>query len=245
MSRNDKPDLETVRSDDRVKLMVDAADRRLEELGYTEHGARHATVVATRARDILLELGFPPRQAELAAIAGYLHDVGNLVSRNEHALSSATVVYPVLIQLGFDYAEIFAIMHAIASHEDEDGVPTGPMDAAVVIADKSDVHRSRVREWDPLTPDIHDRVNLAAKETKLIPNKKTMSITLDITIDTSIASVMEYLHIFLDRMDLSLSAANLLNAQFQLILNGVKMYKEENIGESSEQKNDLPIQSGK
>jgi uncharacterized protein len=124
-------------------------------------------------------------------------------------------------------------MSMIVSHEDEDGYPTNALDSAVVIADKSDVHRSRVREWDPLTTDIHDRVNLAATSTKLIPDSKAMSITLDIDIDTSIASVMEYLHIFLDRMDMCLSAGKLLNAQFQLIINGVKMYKEENFTEAS------------
>ncbi|MCD6218181.1 HD domain-containing protein [bacterium] len=221
------PDLTTVMDDSRVKIMLEAADRQMEELGYTEHGVRHALIVATRAKEILTEFGFSQRQSELAAIAGYLHDVGNLVSRINHAHSSTFIIYPVLIDLGFDYDETFQIMGTIASHEDEDGIPTNPMDASVVIADKSDVHRSRVREWDPLTKDIHDRVNLAATSAKLVSDKNAMSITLDITIDTSISSVMEYLHIFLGRMDMCLSAGKLLNAQFQLIINGVKMYKEE------------------
>jgi metal-dependent HD superfamily phosphatase/phosphodiesterase len=224
MNKVRNPDLDTVRNDPRIKLMLEAADREMEQLGYTEHGARHATTVATRARDILKEFGFNDRACEIGSIAGYLHDVGNLVSRVEHNVSSSLLVYPILIDLGFDYAETFEIMSTIAAHEDA-ATPTNPTDAAVVIADKSDVHRSRVREWDPLTSDIHDRVNLAATSSKLMADKQTMSITLDITIDTDISPVMDYLHIFLDRMDLCLSAAKLLNAQFQLVLNGMKMYK--------------------
>ncbi|MBU1022752.1 HD domain-containing protein [bacterium] len=231
------PDLTHVQNDRRVKLMLEAADRAMEELGYTEHGIRHAMIVSTRAKEIMLEFGFPERQAELVAIAGYLHDVGNLVARSNHAHSSTMIVYPVLIDLGFDYDETFQMLGFIASHEDETGIPTNPMDAAIVIADKSDVHRSRVREWDPMTKDIHDRVNLAATSTQLIPNRNEMSITLDISIDNQISSVMDYLHIFLDRMDMCLSAGHILSAQFQLVINGVKMYKEENSANNSDKDN--------
>lgn len=239
MAKAKVPDLKTVKDDSRVRLMLEAADQQMEELGYTEHGARHAMIVSARAKEILAEFGFSARQTELAAIAGYLHDVGNLVSRINHAHSSSLIIYPVLIELGFDYDETFKIMGTIASHEDEDGTPTNHLDAALVIADKSDVHRSRVREWDPLTKDIHDRVNLAATSAKLIPDKQAMSITLDISIDTSISSVMEYLHIFLGRMDMCLSAGKLLNAQFQLIINGVKMYKEEVFSDLSKATNEI------
>ena len=231
-------DLEKVKSDSRIKLMLEAADRQMEQLGYTEHGARHSMIVATRARDILREFGFSDRQVEITAVAGYLHDVGNLIARAYHSISSALIVYPVLIDIGFDYAETLQIMGIIASHEDEDVSATNPMDAALVIADKSDVHRSRVREWDPLTTDIHDRVNLAATSTKLIADKESMTITLDGTIDTTISPVMEYLHIFLDRMDMCLSAAKLLNAQFQLVINGVKMYKEKTFNDETNQRDE-------
>ena len=221
------PDLETVRNDERVRLMLEAADHQMEQLGYTEHGIRHASVISKWAKQILFEFGYPERTAEIASIAAYLHDIGNLVARSYHGHSSALLAYPVLLDLGFPYEEIYQIMGALGNHEDEDGAPTTPIDAAVVIADKSDVHRSRVREWDPLTTDIHDRVNLAVTSSKLIPDPKNMTITLDVDIDTSISSVMDYLHIFLDRMDECYSAGRIINAQFQLVINGVKLYKED------------------
>jgi len=222
--------METVRKDERVKLMLAAADRQMEMMGYTEHGIRHASIVGKWARQILSDLGYPDRTAEMAAISGYLHDIGNLVSRNYHGHSSAALAYPVLLDLGFPYEEVYIILGALGNHEDEDGIPTSPIDAAVVIADKSDVHRSRVREWDPLTSDIHDRVNLAVTSSKIHIDPQKMTITLEIEIDTTLSSVMDYLHIFLDRMDMCYSAGQLINAQFQLVINGVKLYKEDASG---------------
>jgi len=221
------PDLETVRGDERVTLMLEAADRQMEHLGYTEHGVRHASIISKWAKQILIAFGYPERTAEIAAIAAYLHDIGNIVSRTFHGLSSAHLAHSLLLDLGFPYSEIYEIMSALGNHEDDEGTPTTPIDAAVVIADKSDVHRSRVREWDPTTTDIHDRVNLAVTSSKLITDPQTMTITLDINIDTSISSVMDYLHIFLDRMDQCYQAGQLINAQFQLVINGVKLYKED------------------
>ena len=219
MAKSSKPDLNTVKNDHRIKMMLEAAGRQMEELGYTEHGARHAMIVATRARDILLEFEYPERLAELAAIAAYLHDVGNLVGRNQHANIAALIVYPVLIDLGFDYEETFQIMGSIASHEDEDGTATNAMDAAVVIADKSDVHRTRVREWDPLTHDIHDRVNYATTRRQVLVDPKAMTITIDLTIDTSFSPVIEYCEIFLDRMKMVQQAAEFLGCHFKLVIN--------------------------
>ena len=230
ISKKNLPSLETVQQDERVKLMLAAADRQMEQMGYTEHGIRHASIVGKWAKQILSDLGYPERTAEMAAISGYLHDIGNLVSRNFHGYSSATLAYPILLDLGFPYEEIYTIMGALGNHEDEDGLPTSPIDAAVVIADKSDVHRSRVREWDPLTSDIHDRVNLAVTSSKIRTDPKKMTITLEIEIDTTLSSVMDYLHIFLERMDMCYSAGQLINVQFQLVINGVKLYKEDGAG---------------
>ncbi|MBE0447053.1 MAG: HD domain-containing protein [Actinobacteria bacterium] len=195
----------------------------MEAIGFTEHGFRHADLVAHIAMNVLKRLGFPEREAELAGIAGYLHDIGNSISRSFHAVSAALLAQSVLIRLGMDPEEMLVVMNALGNHEEEYGVAASPISAAIILADKTDVHRSRVRTPDPLTTDIHDRVNLAAQRSFLRVDADRKLIELEIDIDTNISQVMEYFEIFLSRMVICRRAAEFLGCQFGLVINGVKL----------------------
>lgn len=221
--KKEKLDLSLIANDSEVRSYIEYADKFLEAIGYTEHGFRHAHLVAERAELILRRLSFNHRLGELAAIAGFLHDIGNVISREVHGVSSALLARSFLKKFGFPPDEIAIVMNAIANHEEEYGMPTHPVGAALVIADKSDVHYSRVRASGNMEEDIHDRVNLAARDSKLEINPKERKIILRVEIDTEISRVMEYFEIFLTRMIMSRKAAEFLRTKFHLVINGVEL----------------------
>ena len=206
-----------------VKCYLTRADVVMEKYGYTEHGFRHAGLVASISRNILSRLGFSPRTAELGEIAGFLHDIGNVVCRQDHEQIGAMLSERILTNAGMDYDEVAQIINAIGNHEEETGWTASEIGAAVVIADKADVHETRVRNEDQLSFDIHDRVNFAAKRSFLRVDEKTRLLILEIDIDTSLSEVMEYFEIFLHRMEMCKKAAEFLNARFSLVINGVKL----------------------
>jgi len=212
-----------VRADNEVRELVELADAAMAAIGYTEHGVRHVSIVAESAGKILAELGYPEEEAELARIAGFLHDVGNVVSRENHERTGALLAYGILRRLGFDTRQIGVVMGAIGNHEEEHYPSISAVGAALTIADKADVHRSRVRDYDPELGDIHDDVNYACVEAQLNVDREQSVITLDLTVDTAIASVMEYFQIFTSRMMMSREAANYLGCDFHLIINGTKL----------------------
>jgi hypothetical protein len=216
--------VDEVAVDSQVIAFLKAANQRLATLGYTEHGERHANLVGHIAYNILDRLGYPERMCHLAAIAGYLHDSGNVVHREMHALSSAVIAMQVLERLGMSYDEIALVMGAIGNHEEEWGDVTSPIAAAVIIADKSDVHRSRVQEKDSLKYDIHDRVNYAAKRSFVRVAAEKRTITLELDIDTEVAGIMEYFEIFINRMVMARRAAEFLGCEFELIVNDVRLH---------------------
>ncbi|MEW6181798.1 MAG: HD domain-containing protein [Bacillota bacterium] len=215
--------LQEVKKDPTVETFIRKGNQFLGEMGYTEHSFRHVNLVATIARNILERLNFPEREVELAAVAGYMHDIGNVVSRNDHGISGAVIAYRILSIMGMPPEEVAIVISAIANHEEQYGQPVNNVAAALILADKSDVHRSRVRNPDLSTFDIHDRVNYAAEHSFLWVNEERRAITLELTIDIEICPVMEYFEIFLSRMTLCRRAAKFLNATFELMINGAKL----------------------
>jgi metal-dependent HD superfamily phosphatase/phosphodiesterase len=212
-----------VQSHDGVQTFIALADRYLGELGYTEHGFRHAGLVSKIAFNVLSRLGYDERMMELGAIAGYLHDMGNFVSRTMHSQTGAAITYDILRDLGMTYAEIGIVLAAIGNHEEDFGNPVNPVGAALVVADKSDVHRSRVRVRDTSVFDIHDRVNHAVEHSFLRVDADARTLTLELTIDTELAGVMEYFEIFLSRMVMCRRAAEYLDCRFKIDINGSKL----------------------
>lgn len=215
--------LEDVRGDHEVEVFVRKADENLGVLGYTEHGPRHCAMVADVARAVLLRLGYPERAAELAAVAGYLHDIGNGINRLDHGIGAALLSRHILERLGMGPDEYAEVMVAIGNHEEEYGQAVSPLAAAVILADKSDVHRSRVRILDPDTDDIHDRVNMATTRSTLEVDPEAHAITLELEIDTGIIQVMQYFEIFLDRMVMCRRAAEFLGCRFGIVINGTRL----------------------
>lgn len=215
--------LDRVRRDPKVRVFLEAANEQMYALGYTEHGFRHAGIVAETARNIIVSLGQDGRTAELAAIAGYLHDVGNSVNRLGHPDTSALMAYNLLSEIGMPPKEIAQVIAAIGNHEEEHGAPISAIGAALIIADKSDVHHSRVQNQNPLTFDIHDRVNFSVQHSMLRVDTENKSINLELTTDERSASVMEYFEIFLTRMLMCRRAADFFGYKFKLIINGVEM----------------------
>jgi metal-dependent HD superfamily phosphatase/phosphodiesterase len=215
--------LEEVKAHEGVQTFIALADRYLGELGYTEHGFRHAGLVANIAYNVLRRLDYDERMTELGAISGYLHDMGNFVSRTMHSQTGASVTYNILRELGMGYGEIGIVMAAVGNHEEEFGHPVNPAGAALIVADKSDVHRSRVRIKDPTLFDIHDRVNHAVEHSFLRVDPGARTLTLELTIDTELAGVMEYFEIFLSRMVMCRRAAEYLECQFKIEINGTKL----------------------
>lgn len=215
--------LRDVRNHPRVRIYLQKANEQMAAIGYSEHGLRHAGLVAGIARNILLELDQDPRSAEIAAIAGYLHDIGNCVHRAYHPQIGATMAFQLLEQMGMDAVEIATIIGAIGNHEEPEGVPINMVTAAVIIADKSDVHYTRVQNPDPSTYDIHDRVNNAVQKSRILIDREHRVITLDLIIDVTRATVMEYFEIFVTRMIMCHRAADVLGCKFRLIVNGVEL----------------------
>jgi len=215
--------LEDVRRDHEVEVFIDKADEKLGVLGYTEHGPRHAGVVAATACQVLTGLDGSAREAELAAIAGYLHDVGNGINRLDHGIAAALFSRHVLERLGMPAEEYAEVMCAIGNHEEEYGEAVSALAAAVILGDKSDVHRSRVRVIDPDTEDIHDRVNMATTRSALVVDGGAHTITLELEIDTGIIQVMQYFEIFLARMVMCRRAAEFLGCTFGIVINGTRL----------------------
>lgn len=213
-----------VRADPEVQAFIVQANKNLGVLGFTEHGFRHVGLVSNIARNVLRLLGYDGRQQELGAIAGYLHDIGNIVSRHGHATTGALLAYPILTRLGMSPEDKAIILGAIGSHGDDHGRPGEPVNAvcaALMLADKSDVHRSRVRNPDPAAFDQHDRVNHAATSSFLRVSPEEMTITLQLTIDVSLAPLMNYFEIFLPRMLMCRNAAEYLGCAFHIVMNEV------------------------
>ncbi|HEY8496327.1 MAG TPA: HD domain-containing protein [Limnochordales bacterium] len=215
--------LDVVRAHPRVSAFIKAADAHLAAIGFTEHGERHCSLVAKIAYNVMTRLGFPAREAELAAIAGYTHDIGNVIGRAGHALTGAVLMAPILEELGMPHQEAATILGAIGNHEEEHGHPVNRVSAALILADKSDVHRTRVRNRDPATFDIHDRVNYAVVRSFLSVDGAARAITLELTIETEVTSVLEYFEIFLQRMIMSRRAAEFLDCRFHLVVNGARL----------------------
>ena len=211
---------EQVKQDEAVRVYIDQADASLKALGFTEHSFQHVTRVAQTAGWILETLGYPDRTVELVKIAGYLHDIGNVVNRVDHSQSGAVMAFRILDRMNFPPEEIAAIVTAIGNHDEGTGQPVSAFAAALILADKSDVRRSRVRDKATVALDIHDRVNYSVTDCHLEFDGQRTSIRLILTVDTELGSVMEYLEIFMKRMLLCQKAAQALGLTFHLVING-------------------------
>ena len=209
-----------VKSSEAIRTYISKEDEALIALGYTEHSFTHVGKVSVTARNILLKLGYPERDAELAEIAGYLHDSGNIVNRTDHAQSGAVMAFRILDNMGADPADIATIITAIGNHDESTAVAVNPITAALILADKTDVRASRVRNNDIASFDIHDRVNYSVKRSELEISTEKKEIELKLQIDTSFCSVMDYFEIFLGRMILCRKAAERLGLRFRLSVNG-------------------------
>ena len=214
---------ETIRKCEDIKVYISCADDSLRALGYTEHSFAHVGKVSENAAYILSTLGYDARTVELARIAGYLHDIGNLVNRVDHSQSGAVMAFRILDNLGMPAEEIATVVTAIGNHDEGTGVPVNPVAAALIIADKSDVRRSRVRNSDRSTFDIHDRVNYSVEESTLSISEDRSRVVLTLKIDSGISAVMDYFRIFIGRMEMSQRAASALGLEFSLVINGQKL----------------------
>ena len=215
--------LEDVKKNEEVEAFVRASQKQLEALGYTEHSYRHIGIVSKRTEEILRKLGYDERTIELGKIAGYLHDIGNCVNRVDHAHSGAIMAYNILKEMEMPVDERTEIMMAIGNHDENTGTAISDISAALILADKSDVHRDRVVNKNLSTFDIHDRVNYAVTNAELEIDEKERKIILNLTIDTQICPVLDYFQIFMDRTMMSKYAAKFLHIWFELVINGTKL----------------------
>ena len=213
---------ESIKQNEAIREYIKAADSSLVALGYTEHSFAHVTRCAETSAYILEALNYDAHTVELAKIAAYLHDIGNLVNRIEHSQSGAVMAFRILDKLGMPAADIATVVTAIGNHDEGTGVPVNEVAAALILADKSDVRRSRVRNSDFRSFDIHDRVNYSVESSTLSFSEDKKSIILELKIDTAISSIMNYFEIFLNRMLLCRKAADKLSIGFDLIINGQK-----------------------
>jgi metal-dependent HD superfamily phosphatase/phosphodiesterase len=212
--------LKEVRNNPKVRKLIDGANEVMKAMGYTEHGHRHVGVVSSITRYILENVGVSARENELGQIAAYLHDIGNVINRIDHPISGAGIAYNILNEMGMDAAEIAPILGAIGNHEELVGIPVSTISAALIIADKSDVHLSRVQNPIIESFDIHDRVNYAVQRSRVEMESEKQTIELTLEIDTKQASVMEYFEIFLSRMVMCRKAAEVIGYKFALSVNG-------------------------
>ena len=216
-----------IKNDEEVKVIMSIAESQIEALGFTEHSVRHSSIVSKWAGEILDSIGAEQRRVELAQIAGYLHDIGNSVNREDHAQSGALLAYNILTRMGMPYKETAEIMMAIGNHDEQQGLPVSDITAALIIADKADVHKSRVRtnitRMSMGNLNIHDRVNLAAEKSFVHVDEKTNEIILNITINTDLCPVMDYFEIYFKRMQLCRRAADFLDRKFGLMINNVRL----------------------
>jgi len=209
-------------NDDAVRTYIKKADESLVALGYTEHSFARVGKVAELAGSILETLGYPERDVELAKIAGYLHDIGNVINRVDHAQSGAVMAFRILDRLGMEPEEISTVITAIGNHDESTAFPVNPVAAALILADKTDVRYTRVRNQDPATFDIHDRVNFSVKQSEVhVVNGS--HIELNLVIDTTVCAVMDYFEIFMGRMILCRKAAEKLALDFRLVINGQRI----------------------
>lgn len=215
--------LKQIKNNEEVNIYIDAGDEHLGAMGFTEHSSRHLNLVCERAQNILKSLGYSEREIELAGIAGYMHDIGNVISRHDHGQSGAILAYTILDKMEMSCEEIAIIISAIGNHEEKYGHAVNHIAAALILADKSDVHRSRVRNKDIATFDIHDRVNYAAEKSYLKIDAERKVITMELIIDLEVSSIMEYFEIFLSRMIMCRRAADFLKCDFELVINGAKL----------------------
>lgn len=212
-----------IKNNEKVRTYIKKADESLNSMGFTEHSFAHVTCVAETAANLLRELGYDEREVELARIAGYLHDIGNVINRVDHAQSGAMMAFRLLDNMGAEPEDIATIITAIGNHDEKTAYPVNSVAAALIIADKTDVRESRVRNKETIAFDIHDRVNYAVKRAAVKLNEEKTEIQLRLNIDTAICSVAEYFEIFLDRMLLCRKAAEKLGVNFILRINGQKL----------------------
>ena len=215
--------LKDIKENKELDALIRGAQKQLNAIGYTEHGHRHISIVSKRAGDILEKLGYPERTVELTRIAGYMHDIGNCVNRVDHAHTGAILAYNILREMGMPIEEITEIMMAIGNHDENTGTAVSDISAALILADKSDVHRDRVVNKNLSTFDIHDRVNYAVTKADLIMDEKERKVTLNLTIDTKISPVLDYFEIFMQRTMMCKYAAKYLKIWFELIINDTKL----------------------
>ncbi len=214
---------EDVRNNPVFQTLIDKSNAYLRARGYTEHGMRHVTYAANTTAMILEKLGYSERMVELGKITGYLHDIGNMHNRKHHGITGANLVYTELRMMGMDIEEICTITTAIANHEEEIGQAVTPMTAALIIADKSDAHRTRVHRQGNGRPHIHDRVNLAILDSNLSVDPEGRTITFEIEFDQQSCQIMDYFEIYLTRMEMCKQAAELLGCRFRLVINGLEL----------------------
>ena len=210
--------LQEIKQNESIKALVRAGNRYLETLGYTDHGPRHLGYVSRTASGILKSLGYSEREVELAAIAGWVHDVGNSVNRHDHGPNGAILLFPLLREIGMDIEDVMIIITAVGNHEEQSGTVSSAVSAALAIADKSDAHKSRVRNGRPDVSDIHDRVNFSIQENSVIVDRKHKIIRQELKMDES-SSVLEYQSIYLPRILMCERAAEFLGQHFELFIN--------------------------
>lgn len=215
--------LEDIKNNKEIQELIEGSQKQLNALGYTEHSIRHISIVSNRAGKILEVLGYGKDRIELAKIAGYMHDIGNSVNRVDHAHSGAILAYEILKEMGMDIKSRTEIMSAIGNHDEQTGTAISDISAALILADKSDVHRDRVVNNNMSTFDKHDKVNYAVTNADFTIDKDTKKVTLSLTIDTDICPVLDYFEIFMDRTMMSKYAAKYLNIWFELIINDTKL----------------------
>lgn len=209
-----------IKASEEIRVYIRQADNTMKALGYTEHSFAHVTKCAETASELLISLGYDPHTAELARIAGYMHDIGNAVNRADHAQSGAIMAFNILNNMQMNSEDIAVIISAIGHHDEHSAAAVDPVAAALILADKSDVRRSRVRNRDTISFDIHDRVNFAVEESELKLDKESESVVLRLSINTEICAVMDYFEIFLERMLLCRKAADYFGLHFKLVING-------------------------
>lgn len=212
--------IEDIKNSSQIRTYIQKADETMCALGYTEHSFAHVTRVSETARQILLTLGYSPREAELAQIAGYIHDIGNVINRVDHAQSGAVMAFRILDNMGADPEDIATIITAIGNHDEGTAFPVNAVAAAIILADKTDVRRTRVRNRDKATFDIHDRVNYAVEKASTTLDAAGKAVVLDLQLDTGMSPVIDYFEIFLERMLLCRKAAEKLGLSFRLVVNG-------------------------
>ena len=211
--------LQDIKQNESIRALIKAGNRYLEALGYTDHGPRHVSYVSRTASEILRTLGYSPREVELAAIAGWVHDVGNSVNRHDHGPNGAVLLMPILRETGMDMNDVMEIITAVGNHEEQSGFISSAVSAALALGDKSDAHKTRVRHGKPDMTDIHDRVNFSIHENDVTVDRKNRVIRHELTMDGT-SSVLEYLQIYLQRIVMCEQAAAFLKCSFELVING-------------------------